>query len=960
MINRISTLKLALVFEFCVSILNAQETNIKGRVIDTFSNENIVDALVSIEKTDISCRTNTFGVFSFNDEQLPLGEQILVISKRGYLSKRFPVVINEAQILDLKILRLDYDFSEEDQQIATIEISDLELEEENDVSFNIPALLQARKDIFLNAAAYDFSAAFFRPRGINNENSQLLINGIAFNKIYNGRPQWSNWGGLNDVQRNQEFSMGISENSYSFGDLLGTSNIIMRASQYRKGGRVSYAASNRTYQGRVMATYNSGVSQSGWAYSLSFSKRFGEEGIFEGTGYNAHSFFASVEKKINEKHSLNFTGFYTPNQRGRSTAITEEVARIKGPNYNPNWGYHNGKIRNARQRRIEEPIFMLNHYWQLSENTLINTNLAYQTGEVGNSRIDNTGGDLFITSSGQQLFAGGGRSTQTNPVHQSNLPSFFLGNPNPTHLDFQNAFLARENLINNGQIDWDSLVATNLNNAALGNNSTYIVYEDRTDDTQLVGNVIVSSKISKHINFNASMSYRSLSSENFAEVSDLLGGNGFLDVDLFAISFSSLDHDIQLNQAQSDLRNPNRIVSEGDRYDYNYILEAATMNGFLQTSFRFNPVDFFIGGKISQSSFQRDGLYENGYFPGNQSFGKSTAQQFLNYGIKTGSTIRIDGLQTFQVNAGYFSKAPTLQNVFVNPRQNNMTVSELTGTEQPNEIIQTVDANYLFRSKRIKARLSGYYTKIEDATDISFFYTQAISGSEAGFVQEIVTDIDKLYYGGELGIEFQITPTLKLKSAAAIGEFRYNNNPELALASTSDVFAEVQGVRSFGKSYIKGYYLPVGPQNVAQLGFEYRDPDFWWFGTTVNYFSNAFINVSPFARTSNFYQDRDGLPFNDIDETVAQSLLQQEQLEDYFLVNAIGGKSWRINNYTLGFFASITNILDQKYRTGGFEQTRNANYRLALEESRRDTPIFGPKYFYGFSTSYYLNFYVRF
>ena len=123
-----------------------------------------MDALVSIEKTDISCRTNTFGAFSFNDEPLPLGEQILVISKRGYLSKRFPVVINEAQTLDLKILRLDYDFSEEDQQIATIEISDLELEEENDVSFNIPALLQARKDLFLNAAAYDFSAAFFSPK----------------------------------------------------------------------------------------------------------------------------------------------------------------------------------------------------------------------------------------------------------------------------------------------------------------------------------------------------------------------------------------------------------------------------------------------------------------------------------------------------------------------------------------------------------------------------------------------------------------------------------------------------------------------------------------------------------------------------------------------------------------------------------------------------------------------------
>jgi len=156
-------------------------------------------------------------------------------------------------------------------------------------------------------------------------------------------------------------------------------------------------------------------------------------------------------------------------------------------------------------------------------------------------------------------------------------------------------------------------------------------------------------------------------------------------------------------------------------------------------------------------------------------------------------------------------------------------------------------------------------------------------------------------------------------------------------------------------------FFPIGgPQQAFQLGFEYRDPNFWWFGATTNYFSNAYISISPFARTANFNQDTDGLPFNDYDENIARSLLTQERFDGYFLVNAVGGKSWRVKKYYVGFFVSVNNLFNQHYRTGGFEQTRNANYRGALQESRRETPVFGPKYFYGYGTTYFINFNIRF
>ena len=129
---------------------------------------------------------------------------------------------------------------------------------------------------------------------------------------------------------------------------------------------------------------------------------------------------------------------------------------------------------------------------------------------------------------------------------------------------------------------------------------------------------------------------------------------------------------------------------------------------------------------------------------------------------------------------------------------------------------------------------------------------------------------------------------------------------------------------------------------------------------TTNYFSNAYIDVSNLARSANFLQDADGQSFNDFDEGVANELLQQQQFDDYFLVNVSGGKSWRVNDYFIGFFATINNVLDQQYVTGGFEQSRRVNFRTRLEEAQRDNPLFGNRFFFGNGTTYYVNAYVRF
>ncbi|WP_282041931.1 TonB-dependent receptor [Winogradskyella flava] len=934
----------------------AQQTIVKGSVLDGTTGEPIPDVTITIEETGQTLNTDAKGEFSFT-QNVPLGEQVLKIEKVGYVTKRYPIIVNEGQTVDISGMTLDFDTSDK-KDLFTISISDANLNSEDDgLTDNISGLLQASRDVFLSAAAFDFSATFFRPRGLDNANGKVLINGIEMNKQFNGRPQWANWGGLNDVQRNQEFSMGISANDYTFGDLAGTNNIVMRASKYRRGGRVSYASANRSYAGRVMGSYSSGLLEGGWSYSVLGSRRFGEEGYIDGTLYDANSLFVAVEKQINDKHSINFTGIYAQNRRGRSTAITEEVYNLKGRQYNPFWGEFNGEQRNARIRETNEPILMLNHYWDISSKLKLNTNVAYQFGEIANTRIDNNG-KRIVESNGQTIFIGGARNP--TPEYYQNLPSFFLQDANPSAYDFQQAYLAEQNFINDGQLDWNRFYDANQ----LNGYNIYALQSDVVKDQQLSINSILDAEINDNIRLNASLNYRSLNSENFARIEDLLGGPGYLDIDGF-------NEDAQQEgnaTAQSNVRTPNRIAEEGDKYRYHYDIDADVISTFAQAQFKYRKVDFYLGANLSSTAYQRNGFYENGYFTGEGpegSFGKSEKVDFTNYGLKGGLTYKVTGSHLLDVNASIFTKAPNIRSSFANARQNNQIVSDLQSEE-----IMSVDGSYIYRSPKIKARITGFYTQFNKGTEIGFFFTEGA----ASLVQEILTNVDRRHVGGELGIEYQITPTIKLKGAASVGQYVYTNNPNLSYSSNN--FREL--TYGDGTTNLENLHISGGPERAYQIGFEYRDPDFWNIGITSNFFSNAYVDASALRRSAAFAQDPEfintdtffegggvfnvsGNTFADYDEDIAKELLKQEQFDDYMLVNIIGGKSWKIKDYFVGFFATINNVFDKEYRTGGFEQSRRIDYRNQItEQSNPNGPIFGNRYFYGNGTTYYLNVYVRF
>ena len=60
------------------------------------------------------------------------------------------------------------------------------------------------------------------------------------------------------------------------------------------------------------------------------------------------------------------------------------------------------------------------------------------------------------------------------------------------------------------------------------------------------------------------------------------------------------------------------------------------------------------------------------------------------------------------------------------------------------------------------------------------------------------------------------------------------------------------------------------------------------------------------------------------------------------------------------FFASVGNLLDKQYKTGGYEQGRRADYRALRDDVSLTKRVFGPKYWYGRGVNYFVNVYLRF
>jgi len=870
-------------------------------------------AEVDLEQSVDDVTADKIGYFQFVD--LKPGHYLITVTKPNFESKvlEFDVMADEKR-KDLGVIVLDNSLGT-DAGVVVIDDSATDTEDGGSAMQPTVGLLSSGRDAFQNVSAFELGAYWFRPRGVDNRFEDVMFNGVSMSKNDDGRIDFNNWGGLNDVTRYPYENVdNITPSEYAFGNLGGVAYYNTRASSYRKQTSLAYSFTNRSYLHRAMATYSSGMSKSGWAFTFSGSRRWGDNAIIDGVYQDAYAYFASVEKKFSERHSINFTGFGSPTYRASNSPNTQEVYDIMGKDYNSYWGWQDGEKRNSRIRKVFEPMFMLTDYLKIGKNSNWINTVSYQIGSDARSRLD-----WF-------------HAADPNPTYYRKLPSF--GNYTADEFRAQS------------QIDWNSLYNANyLNNQNMDGSqrgAVYTIVEDVNRDKTFNFASHFDTRLKENWKLNINFNYQNLRSDNFRRVKDLLGAN-------FAYNLNAFNNDVQYNTDDA-----NTEVRVGDRTQYSYELLKDHYSLNVSSEVDFNKFNVVASIFSSYSQSQREGDYRSGIIAfKDNSKGKSKVYDALDAGIKGKITYKINGKNFIVYNGAFFSLAPTLNELYINPR----AVDYLTPGVK-NQVINSNDLSYIMRGQVLKLRLSAYYTTISNSTEISRYYAAVSSetGSVNTLINEAMSGVDKRYMGAELGFDVKITPTLNATGVASVGEYKYTNRPDVYS------FDDLNNFRSYGKANVKDYKVAGTPQKAFSLGLKYNSPKYWWVGASANYLMDQYLDFSALNKTAAMYTNPlTNDPYEGVTPEIIQQLTKQTKFDDQFMLNANAGKSFLIGKYRMGISVSVNNILNNRnYVTGGFEQGRAANFPQVIEESQRQTPYFGPKLWYDRGTTFFTNVYLRF
>ena len=388
----------------------------------------------------------------------------------------FMVPFAMAQPDTVSVEAIDTTFRNEPRlPVFTITATDLESELGNQ---DVSGILQSSRDVFTNTAGFTFGQARFRIRGFDSENMLVSINGVLVNDLESGWASWSNWAGLNDITRWNQVHAGISPSRYNFGSIGGYTEISVQPSTLRKGLRVSYASTNRAYRNRIMATYNTGMQKNGWAFSISGSKRWAEEGYVEGTSFDAYAYFLGAEKRINDQHSVSLSAWGAPIVQGRQGLAIQEAYDLAGNSYyNPYWGYQDGVKRNARMSFDHKPMIMATHIYKPTEKAKLSTSLFYTFGRDGMTNLN-----WFDAKDPRPDYYRYLPSyyTETDPAQAASLTSLWQNDENARQIDWDQLYFA------NGKNLYTLENANGTGNPLTGNRSKYVLEEQRADPTKVV------------------------------------------------------------------------------------------------------------------------------------------------------------------------------------------------------------------------------------------------------------------------------------------------------------------------------------------------------------------------------------------------------------------------------------------------------------------------------------------
>jgi hypothetical protein len=744
------------------------QTKITGTIVDE-TNQPLPGASVLVKGTTNGTSTDFNGKFTL---QAKSNSGAIVISFIGYSSKE--VVFSssknsltvqlapDAGSLD-EIIVMSSSFAIDRKTpvaVSTIKAADIERKLG---SQEFPEVLKSTPGVYATKSGGGFGDGRINLRGFNSENVAVMINGVPVNDMENGRVYWSNWAGLSDVTAAMQVQRGLGASKVAVPSIGGTINILSKTSDIEKGGNVMASTGNDGYQ-KYGFTLSTGLMDNDIAATVSFARTTGE-GYVDGTQFNGYNYFVNFTKNINDNHKLSFTTFGAPQRHGQRQNMSTIAAyrnAESGNRFNPDWGYKDGQVTHIEDNFYHKSQTSLNHYWNISDVSSLSTAAYMSYGSGGGGGTAGTNRDLFGVRLG--------------------------GSDQP--------------------VDLDNIVSINRANGALG--SEAILRASRNDHEWFGVLSTFKTELADGLDLIAGVDWRSYTGKHFREVTDLLGGQYYLD--------------------DENVNNPNAALRVGEKMGYNNDGKVGWLGFFAQLEYGTDNFNAFVSTSVQRSTYQRIEyfLYDLSTDAG-KDLATSEKISLNGYSIKGGANFKLDDVQNVFANIGYFERPAAFNAVFNG--YNNTKVNR----DAENEKVFSMELGYGLRGEKFAANINLYRTQWKDRTFTRNVRAQ-VTGAE-DYTANLL-GVDALHQGVEFDFTYKYSDKLNFTGMLSLGDWKWDND-----LVDVPVFDENQSQVDTISLPIAGLRVSDAAQTTAALGMLYK----FWDKTSVtldyNYFTDLYARI---------------------------------------------------------------------------------------------------------------------
>jgi iron complex outermembrane recepter protein len=663
--------------------------------------------------------------------------------------------------------------------VSTIKGEEIQLKSSGNREFT--EVLKNTPSVYVASQNGGFGDSAIFLRGFDDSNTAFLLNGQPINSVEDGRMFWSNWSGMSDVASAVQVQRGLGSSKLAISSVGGTVNIISKTTEKREGGFARVLVGNDSYfKGTV--NYNTGLSDSGWAFSALIDYWQAHRKYAIGTSGQGQTYLFSVGYKPNEQHAFNFLITGAPQLHDQNFSDKLADYAELGEKQNSNSGFLNGKRFTERRNYYNKPVANLN--WDFDIND-----------------------DLDLST---VLYASWGRGGGTGGLGRGRVR---VGGPGA----------------NRDQIDFEQIVLNNVATAdnGVGNFSDSYIRRASVNNHDWYG--LLSSlniEAGENWDFNVGFDGRLYKGTHFRQVNDLLGLTAYQDnfrtdrpdTYQFSEEFKADPWAALFNSAD-----------EANRTQYDYTETINYIGGFGQAEYSTDSFSVFFQGALSTQSFQREGRF----IGTGDGLGKSEKLNKIGYNLKSGFGFDIDEENSLFFNGGFYSRQPYSDNIFVDSRNSNALVEP--GVD--NEEIIGLESGYRYQAGPFNVSIDAYFTEWANRF-ISVRGPELPNEEESTYRLTGVTQVHK---GLEADIQYRPDSNWTLHVFGSVGDWRYDGVTPYTLQN--DDTGEF--VITDGRANFDGIKVGQAPQTSFGAGIIIEFCEGLNFDLDYNFYKDLYEFVDP-------------------------------------------------------------------------------------------------------------------